>query len=195
VAGNTGSDTSDGVFTITSEPVCPASYNITLSAGWNLISLPLIPTNSTIEAVLAGVSGVGSVTQVHAWDAQTQSYLSYIAGLGGTLTTMEDGPGYWVSANGTATLTVTGDCMPEPPNPPRSYQVYAGWNLIGIKSVITRTHDDYLYNVAGKYSVIWGYDGAYSLVFPSPPGTGQMPAGSGFWIWMTQDGTIVPPGN
>jgi len=193
--GNVGSDTSDGVFTITSEPACPASYNITLSTGWNLISLPLIPTNSTIEAVLAGVSGVGSVTQVYAWDAQPQSYLTYIAGVGGTLTTMEDGPGYWVSANGTATLTVTGQCMPDPPEAPRSYTVKLGWNLIGLKSVATRTTDDYLRTVAGMYPVLWGYGSDYILVYPSPPGTGQMTPGSGYWIYMTQDGEIIPPGN
>jgi len=191
-----GDDTSDGVFTITSAPEAVTSYNITLHEDWNLISLPLIPESSNITDVLAGVTGA-NVTQVWAYDPTLlpgNPWLSHIPGVGGNLTTMEDGIGYWVVANGEATLTVTGQCMPDPPATPPMYAVYDGWNLIGYKSIITRTHDDYLLNVAGRYTVIWGYDEGWALVFPLPLGTGMLTPGQGYWIWMTEDGTIVPSG-
>jgi len=194
-----GADTSDGVFTITSAPEAVTSYNITLHEDWNLISLPLIPDSNNITDVLAGVTGA-NVTQVWAYDPTLlpgNPWLNHIPGVGGNLTTMEDGIGYWVVANGEATLTVTGQCMPDEPATPPMYSVYEEWNLIGYKSIITRTigsPDDYLLNVAGKYTVIWGYDEGYFLVFPFPPGTGMLTPGQGYWIWMTEDGTIVPTG-
>jgi len=191
-----GADTSDGVFTITTAPEAVTSYNITLHEDWNLISLPLIPDSNNITDVLAGVTGA-NVTQVWAYDPTLlpgDPWLSYITGVGGNLTTMEDGIGYWVVADGEAILTVTGQCMPDPPATPPMYSVYEGWNLIGYKSIITRTHDDYLLNVAGKYTIIWGYDEGYFLVFPLPLGTGMLTPGQGYWIWMTEDGTIVPSG-
>jgi len=191
-----GDDTSDGVFTITSAPEAVTSYNITLHEDWNLVSLPLIPESSNITDVLAGVTGA-NVTQVWAYDPTLlpgTPWLNYIPGVGGNLTTMEDGIGYWVVANGEATLTVTGQCMPDPPATPPMYAVYDGWNLIGYKSIITRTHDDYLLNVAGRYTVIWGYDEGWDLVFPLPLGTGMLTPGQGYWVWMTEDGTIVPSG-
>jgi len=188
-----------GVFSITTPPVPPepvTSYNITLAKGRNLISLPLIPESSNITDVLAGVTSA-NVTQVWAYDPTLlpgDPWLYYYPGPAfGTLDEMKDGVGYWVETDGEAILTVTGLCMPDDPlvTPPM-YAVYEGWNLMGYKSIITRTHDDYLTNVAGKYSVIWGYDQGYFLVFPL--GTGMLTPGQGYWIWMTQDGVIVPPG-
>ena len=199
--GNTGSDASDGVFTITSEPACVDSYNITLAEDKNLISLPLIPDSNNITDVLAGISGA-NVTRVKTYDADLGVFLVYnpllpFEHVDNTLKEMNDGVGYWVWMDGAGTLTVTGQCMPDPPELPSSYDVYAGWNLIGFKSIITRSHEDYLYNVAGDYTVIWGYDptDGYFLVFRSPPGKGQLEPGLGYWLWMGQDGTIIPPGN
>jgi len=202
---NTGFDVSNEFAIVTEEVVVPVtSYNITLNAGWNLVSLPLIPNSNNISAVLAGVSGTGNVTQVWAYDPTLlpgDAWLScytHLSWAANELKEMNDGVGYWVVVQGgTATLTVNGQCMPDPGEVPPMYDVYAGWNLIGMKSTITRSHDDYLANVAGDYTVIWGYDtvsGNYELVYPFPPGSGAFNPGEGFWIYMSADGMIIPTG-
>jgi len=201
---NTGFDVSNEFAIVTEAVVVPVtSYNITLYDGWNLVSLPLIPTSTNITDVLAGISGAGNVTQVWAYDPTLMpgdpwlSYYPWIAWSLNELQEMNDGVGYWVVMDGAGILTVNGQVMPGPGELPPMYDVYEGWNLGGMKSITTRAHDDYLANVYGKYTVIWGYDtdaDSYDLVFPSPPGSGVLTPGSGFWIWMTEDGIIVPTG-
>jgi hypothetical protein len=204
--GNEGIGIS-GLFSIVCivEPDLVTSYNITLNEGWNLVSLPLIPTSNNISAVLAGAFGTGNITQVWAYDPgllPADAWLSYYTFLpwsANELKEMNDGVGYWIVVQGgTATLTINGQCMPDPPEVPPMYNVYAGWNLIGMKSLAARSHADYLANVAGQYTIIWAYDtvgGSYELVYsPSGAGSGVMNPGDGFWIYMQTDGIIVPTG-
>jgi PKD repeat protein len=185
-------DTSDGVFSITTAPAPTSS--IELGTGWNLISLPLIPTTYNITTILADISG--NVTIVWYYDAATAGWLRYVPGsLSNTLTTMEDGKGYFVFMAAPESLTVTGQEMPTPPATPPTYNVYAGWNLIGFKSTTPMNHALYLLSMAGKYIVLWGYDNAtgYFSVYPLGAHGGNMEPGHGYWLWATADGLIVPP--
>lgn len=87
----------------------PASYDIPLFAGWNLISLPLIPDSTNIEDVLAGImANISTVYGVWAYDAETQTWSSYVPYLGGDLNTMTDGKGYWIYMTNPCTLTIEG---------------------------------------------------------------------------------------
>jgi hypothetical protein len=192
---NAAFDISDNEFTIYTPPEAVYEYDISLAAGWNLISLPLIPDDTDIADVLDGISVPLSVDAVWAYDAATSSWLFYDPDtLVGPLAEMKDGLGYWLDMKVPATLTIYGKPMPEPPWAPPAYDVYEGWNLIGFKSLGAMVHNTYLYNILGDYTVIWGYEGGYFLVFPTPPGTGELETSLGYWIWMTADGTIIPPG-
>jgi hypothetical protein len=150
----------------------------------------LIPTNSTIEAVLAGVNA----TVVYHYDAATTTWLVWTPG-GGTLTDMVDGLGYWVFAGTAGTMIFDGQPMPDPPALPPTYDVVAGWNMIGVKSITPVHHSAYLMSIAGKYSVIYAMDadmGTWIGVYPKEENGGMMVPGHGFWIWMNSAGTIVP---
>jgi len=163
------------------------SVDIALKSGWNLISLPLIPNNSAIATVLAGV--LGNVSIVYGYDPGT-GWKSYIPG-GPTpsLTTMVDGKGYWINMTAAATLTVHGVVNPLPPATPPAYSVAAGWNLIGFKSTTAMTAGDYLAAIAGQWTRIWGYtNGQYGAVTSS----GMLQPGGGYWIAVTSAGTIFP---
>jgi len=193
--GNTG-----GPFEATFTVAAALSYDIELNAGWNLISLPLVPDDTSIDAVLSGLSVPGSVSKIWAYDAQTKSWSYYVPSSGvGELSVMRDGVGYFVEMSADTTLTIHGSVLPEPPSPPQSYNVYAGWNLIGCTTQTSPIADEaYLASVAIDYTHIWGYDAStdYFVVYPDAGaggiGTGQMEAGMGYWIWMTADGVIVP---
>jgi uncharacterized repeat protein (TIGR01451 family) len=163
------------------------SMDIALKTGWNLISLPLIPNNSAIATVLAGV--LGNVSIVYGYDPSA-GWKSYIPG-GPTpsLTTMVDGKGYWINMIAAATLTVNGVVNPLPPTTPPAYSVAAGWNLIGFKSTTAMTAGDYLAAIAGQWTRIWGYtNGQYGAVTSS----GMLQPGGGYWIAVTSAGTIFP---
>ncbi len=161
---------------------------IALEQGWNLISLPLIPDDGNITAVLADI--MGNVSIVWSYDAATGEWSSYIPG-GPTpsLTTMVDGKGYWIDMNAAGNLTIEGVELPLPQGILPTYQVVEGWNLIGFKSCSSRIASDYLAGLEGHYSSIYGYDnGAPFLV---APGQAFSP-GHGYWLAATEAGIIYP---
>ena len=200
--GNTGDFSSR--FTVVAAVV---TKEIDLYDGWNLISLPLIPENSDIEAVISDdtLGDVSNVSIVRAYNSATGEFLpSYVPEAGsGDLATMEDGYGYWVFMDAADTLAVTGTVMPVGLEVPPFYDVVVGWNLIGLKSVTDRIdyvaaadpgkeRGGYLLNIAGAYPVLWSYD-AEAFVYSDVKGVEDgMEVGHGFWLWATETGTIIP---
>ena len=118
----------------------------------------------------------------------------------GDLTEMEDGKGYWVEVVSPVgeevpppILTVYGVELVSGPTLPPAYAVVDGWNLIGFKETWSMPFSQYLSAVEGKYARIYAYD-AYVQRFYllGPGGPTYMHPGSGYWIYMTDDGYIVP---
>ncbi|MBA7624897.1 hypothetical protein ES703_32311 [subsurface metagenome] len=174
-------------------------YDLDLVEGWNLISLPLIPDSSNIMVVISATTllseDVSNVGTVLGYDPATGDFPRYIPGTGGALAEMEDGQGYWVFMEEADTLTITGRQLPVPPAVPPTYDVVEGWNLIGFKSLEDDIDTNYLANITGTYPVLWSYNavaGAYSNVKDVVPPDGMV-VGHGFWIWINEAGTIVPP--
>jgi hypothetical protein len=193
--GNWGNDVSDGVFTIECAP--PPSTCTTLYAGWNLYATPLIPDNTDITNVTAAINDTVSI--IYAYNASSGGWLWYVPGNSlSTLTTMEDGVGYWIFMNSTDTLCIVGREWPaDPLTPQHTYPVVPGWNLIGFKSTIPLDHSLYLGNLWSgglpNYSVLYSYDGSVPIyVRIYPYGTDIMEPGHGFWLWATAAGLIVP---
>lgn len=163
-------------------------WEISLNEGWNLVSLPLIPDDSSIAVVLAGV--LDDIDIVWSYDEATSVWASYAPETPSGLSEMEDGDGYWIKSLDNVTLTISGTEMPEPPLMPPTYDLVAGWNLIGYKALTAMHADDYLgATVAADTIRIYGFaDGAY---FGVPIGSDLVP-GLGYWIAMADVGTIYP---
>jgi len=171
------------------------SCDITLAQGWNLVSLPLIPDSTAITDIISAANlasgDVGNVVLVYYYDASSESWLWYDGSPWGSLPTMEDGLGYWIFVNSADTLIVHGS-----ETPPPAYGVIPKWNMIGFTSTVDMAHETYLVSIAGKYSFLYGYEGGaegWFYVVPLGDHDGKMEPGHGYWIWMNDGGTIVPP--
>jgi uncharacterized repeat protein (TIGR01451 family) len=189
-------------------PDAPPNYReIELDEGWNLMSLPVIPTNlmpataanydpdfvlGDIEDTVNETLGVWS-----RWDgAWTSASPDGFGSWTGDLSTgvpgtpqVQDGRGYWVNMDAPDTLTIVGPTLLDPPQPPPTYDLSVGWSTIGFKSLIPRTAGDYLAGIEGKYVIIYRFvDGVYSIVQADED---FMP-GQGYWIALTDTGTIYP---
>jgi len=70
------------------------TYDIPLGAGWNLISLPVIPDSTDIEDILADI--MPNVEGVWAYDNATGRWSVYSPGEPSDLAEMTWGKGYWV---------------------------------------------------------------------------------------------------
>jgi len=164
-------------------------YPIDLQAGWNLISLPLVPTNSSIEAVLSLLLKDGLLESVWSYDAETDTWHSYAPGAPPDLTTMTDGKGYFVNVTSYNVLIVHGTEQPPPPALPRAYHVVPGWNLIGYKRLTASTVSDYLKGV--DYIRVYKFD-PINKIYKLVESGEDMEPGYGYWVAVKTEGWIYP---
>jgi len=181
------------VVCVTGKALDPVTHAVVeLDAGFNLISLPLIPDNPDIQAMMAGIDFL----VVARYDTTPPSFPVYAGGVPTPpFTTMNDGVGYWVNMNtaGPPNLEFNGDeLVADPLTPPPSYDVVEGWNLIGFKSTVPKLPEDYLAAIAGKYVMIYGYDGNFFIA--GAPGHEMLQPGLGYWLAVKtgEAGTIFP---
>ncbi len=132
-------------------------------AGWNMLSLPLLPSNQPATFVFPGAAGIPI--------AYTTTY-EY-------RDTIETGTGYWVRYNAGSSYPITGDTLLTD-----TVDVAAGWNLVGS---ITRpipaasvTSDP----PGIVTSVFFGYDGSYEHASTIEPG-------KAYWVKVYQSGRLI----
>lgn len=183
-----------------------SSGGVSLTGGWNLISLPVVPFDTSIESVLASLAFPYDLISVWCYDCCEGEWLVYDSGDAGfnTLTTMEDGKAYWVrmrypreqhsdpSISGTYpyALWVFGTKAPTPPALPSSYDVCEGWNMVGFRSMEEMAPEDYLgvFNPS-EYGAIYGWD-SYLQDWVTDPD--KLVPGHGYWIPFSVLGVINP---
>jgi len=165
---------------------------ITLYSGWNLISLPLIPTNSDIETVLAGADVTVNKAAYYT-GGPAGDWLNYILLEPGAsdLTTMNDGKGYWIDVSAGGNLTATGVELALPGYAPPTYDVVVGWNLIGFTSTAVKTVDVYLGSVLATVEAMYKYDAATGL-YTAVVTENDLASGQGYWLAVNAAGKIYP---
>lgn len=175
-------DVSDAVFTVTAAAggLMPAS--IVLRAGWNLISLQLMPTCTSPDSILADyISDVESV-----WYYTSSGWQFYTPG-GPYPLDMTDGKAYWVKmTTGPHTITYQGRKCPLGGGMPSNYAYPAGWNMVGFKSTSGTTKvKDYLGLTCGTtYTIpIYCWDATGQVwCTPSPGCEDFLIPGQGYWV-------------
>jgi hypothetical protein len=195
-----------------------SAFNLEFMPGWNLISLPLIPDNGNISAMFGNVSEIESIWS---YDANTSSWSVYTPGPApDNLTTVDTGIGYWVLTNSSAFTTIQVPDAPLPPvavpvkvnysgvylqagQVPPTYNVYAGWNLIGFHSEVNMTASEYLSGLTyptRTWTSLIGYDNYVDFknnkvadgIFDRLQPSDYMKPGSGYWLYVKQAGEITP---
>ena len=118
-------------------PVSGAVYTISIVAGWNMVSIPVIPADANVNTIFG--------------DEITPPVYEYDAGYS-AVTSLEPKKGYWVLANSPADIVITGTA---PTNP--EVTLYPGWNLIGPVSP-----DVQVSSFTGITPPVYGYDAGYT---------------------------------
>ena len=169
----------------------PNPFILNLQAGWNLISLPLVPVDengteiTNLTQILAALSG-GSVERILTYNAETQLWSEYPNG-SIPLTNMTAGKGYFLKMRESANLTLKGVEIYN--NMPRSYTLYEGWNLIGYHSESTIPVEKALNSIDGNYSSLWMLDNGEWKSYIAGDFQNMQP-GKGYWIYMNSKGVI-----
>ncbi|MGA8904319.1 MAG: SBBP repeat-containing protein [Candidatus Bathyarchaeia archaeon] len=174
-------------------PVGAASVSILLVLGWNLISLPVVPVDNAIATILGDLISGNDVMVV--WSYQGGAWKSFRPGTTiGTLTTMQDGFGYWIYMTHRRTLVVSGFVIP-PGSLPTSYQLASGWNCLGFKpqpALKNETIGTYLTSIRELSTAILLYDNLNSTWIWASTDT-QLAPGEAIWIDMNLAVTFTPP--
>ena len=175
-------------------------YDITLNKGWNLISIPLILSNNSIEEVMKDIKENINVTYGYNPSA-TEKWEIYRPNseITNTLSTINPGKAYWIKMNNPDVLSVNGTIDVKSGDAPGvipTFKVSPGWNLIGYYGTKDETASTALQNVDGKYSAIWTLftDNVQTLqgALKGIDFSKELKLLHGYWIFFKEEGTIVP---
>jgi len=174
--------TVDGVFTVSDEQ----EIKIPLSAGWNLISLPIQPSDLTPGVVLSSIEG--KYDSVWGYDSDT-GWSRYKPGSESNLTELEPRIGYWLKMHEAETLLIQGTKLTE-----TTISLKEGvWNFVGYCFLGTRDTDDCMYHVRDSINSVWGYApdigwSVWSIYIPSGMSDLEsMKPGYGYCISVNKD--------
>jgi hypothetical protein len=167
-----------------------------LAAGWNLISLPFIPTRPAITDALQSIQG--AYTDVLAYDAAAAAWLRYspsVPAQFNTLSTLAPQRGYWLHMSRPATLYVSGE-----PLTPANIALRPGWNLVGFPSAAAQPISQALASIAGQYDCVYAYDSTMAsgewrtyIVGEVSSDLESLEPGQGYWIYAKTNCTWICP--
>ena len=178
-----------------------SSFLLELQAGWNLISLPLMPGRTAIGKLLLPLIQTQELVVVWsytpgaspAWASFTPPGPSTCTSSATQLCSMMDGRGYWVRVNDAINMTMAGYVIPPAGSPP-NYSLSLGWNLVGFKPqpdpTATETVSAYLTSISGKYDSnnVWLYNGSWVRATAST----NLSPGEAMWILVTTPASLRP---
>ena len=172
------------------------AVEVQLYVGWNLISLPLVPNDPSAQNMLKGMGARNSLIAVWAYVGTPRAWKYLIPGKSSTLTTLNDGYGYWFCMSKADILLVDGTLIP-PAGMPPSYALMAGWNLVGFKSQPnadeTKSVGTYLSSISGSYDLnsVWIYENSSGAWTRAGSGYVLQP-GQAMWVLMTAPAILRP---
>jgi hypothetical protein len=162
---------------------------LTLNAGWNLVSLDVIPETATPEAVFAPLITAGNLEIVTGYEQGGLIFDPDQLPFLNTLTEIKPGFGYWVKVTNAATLNLTGEAI----SLDFTFNLKAGWNLVAYWPQQTTTPEaafDPLITT-GILEIVTGYEQG-GLIFdpdqlPFLNTLTEIKNGFGYWVKMSED--------
>lgn len=159
-------------------------YNIFLDQGWNLISLPLIQADDSIDQVLRTIDGQWDFIRIYdPLDPEPwKSNATFKPDQLNDFDTLNQTQGFWIDiTTASATLTVTGT-EPVTTNIP----LYAGWNLVGYPSFLQKQIQIALAGT-GYDRPVEGFDISEPYDIKQLPDTYMMKPGEAYWVHVPAD--------
>jgi len=142
-------------------------FCIDLKAGWNMVSIPVIPDDSSIQAMFGSIPTLA-----------TMPVKTWVSPLFVTVEEIEPKKGYWVF-----TPTATTICVAGKPITNTTLNLKAGWNLISTAGLENMTIAEIPNQVPMCPAVTW--------VSPSFVETDVIEPGKAAWAFVTQDTVLT----
>lgn len=181
-----------------------AAFKVSLSPGWNLVSVPGDPSDPSLDAVLPSshpatmVLSYAPADPDGPWLTATRSAgMDWSDNASNTLTEIGAGHGYWINTNafvGISTLIDERSAASVPP----TYEVLEGWNLLGVTDVTLQQSGTEVsvetYLASSPWSIAYTFDTQSNTWTKHAKGgeDTKVKIGQGMWVYMTADGALAP---
>jgi hypothetical protein len=170
------------------DPGSLATYNISLDHGWNLISVPLIQADQSLDQVLSSINGKWDYIRIYdPLDPEPwKSNCTYKPDSLNDVDTLNRKMGFWINIiESNVTLTISGN---EPIT--TIIPLYAGWNLVGYPSFLERPISMAMAGINVDRVEI-GDSGEPHGIKEIPLSDIMLP-GKGYWVHLLNDATWIP---
>jgi hypothetical protein len=159
-----------------------------LSIGRELISIPLIQSDSKLTTVLQTIAGNYDYLQWYDTTDTTDHWKTYSTSKPSgfnDISNVDHKTALWITMVSKDNLTVVGKVPSS-----TSIQLYEGWNFVGYASFINRTVEDALSTIWNHVEQVEGVDEIDSPYFLNIlANTDIMTAGNGYWICVSENCT------
>lgn len=158
----------------------PLPFSLGLGEGWNLISLPFSPDDSSAEKILDSIRDSYSV--VWGYDEGQWKMFDPANPDLSDLDVLESGRGYWIKMIRPAALVFQGTTAPV------TRELKRGWNLVGYNAFRSAPVSDVLSTLIDQdqLEIVWAYqDGQWQRYAPGASQLSDlvyMMPGSGYWV-------------
>ena len=158
------------------------SYAITLHDGWNLISFPLIPSDTSVENLLDSISGNWDTVKWYDPSDQADHWKSYRMGMStNDLTDIDNTMGFWLHVTDSTDDLVIYGTEPVIIN----ISLSAGWNLVSYPCNTTDIVANALWGTGADR--VECYDGSSSYLISEMGPAEMMMPGNGYWVHVSAD--------
>lgn len=178
-------------------PAHAATQRLTLSAGWNLISIAVAPEDPSARAVIDPLVIADNFEALWSYDAASRIWSRFPATTAGepTFTTIEEGKGYWLKVKRAAVITIEG----ETGTATGPGDLATEWNLVGFSLEEPTPYELVVTNAAIRQ--IWTFDAVqrkFVGVVLNAQGTilredfVNLEAGRGYWLFSNEAISLAP---
>jgi hypothetical protein len=159
-----------------SNEVNTGSVVFSLERGWNLISIPDISANISVEEAFGPI--MNSIINI--WSYENGIWRAYPSYSGyGTFTVIKPWQGLWINMENSETISFT-------PKTYNSFYLVKGWNLVRFTLPKSLDIQDAISSVYGNIVSIWAYqNGKWKVYDPLNPYLSDLETlepGPGYWI-------------
>lgn len=199
--------------TLTFAVIARQRTSVSLTPGWNLVSLPIRPSDASVNSVVTNSSGtvLTTVDRIYNFDPTVgwtvATYNSTAGAFEGTLTDLQDGRAYFVLSNGVDPMSYLSAAFSATSGQPK-YALSDGWNGIGVTALAGETEISakaYLSSV-GNWRVLrsWDPENKWQTLRSSGPtatagfdlladaSTPAVNAGQGYFLFVDGADSLAP---
>ena len=172
-------------------------FELMLKPGWNLVSLPGTPTNTSINAVIPADHPASTILSYDAADGWMTAIRSEDGTWLGTLTSVDATRAYWIQTDSFESINVDIPRISAGTSVPPTIALSAGWNFVPVIDVSGElSHGDQVssseYFNGVDVNRVYTFDTLMGMWDVVEVGNENLMVGYGYWVHADDDDVLAP---